>query len=49
MGIQYTITEEQTATILNHFKKDPNQAIENFELCELLDKIIDEICMNDMQ
>ena len=38
--INYTITEAQAKDICNHFGKDAD-TMENWEVCELLDKVID--------
>ena len=40
--INYHITREKDEIICNHFNKNMND-LEEYEICELLDKIIDEI------
>lgn len=40
--INYHITREQAEIICDHFNKNMND-LEEYEICELLDKIIDEI------
>lgn len=41
-AIQFTISEDQKETICNHFGKDPSE-MEDYEVCELLDQIIDDL------
>lgn len=38
----YVITQDQAEKICNHFNKDIN-SLENYEICELLDNIIDNL------
>lgn len=40
--INYHITREQAEIICKHFNKNMND-LEEYEICELLDEIIDEI------
>lgn len=40
--INYHITENQAEAIANHFKKDIRK-LEEYEICELLDTIIDHL------
>lgn len=42
--IPYKITDEQAKRICEYYGKDINQ-LEEYEICELLDKIIDELDM----
>lgn len=41
-SIDYKITLEQAEILCKHFDKDINQ-LEEYEICELLDKTIDEL------
>lgn len=40
--IDYKITRDQAETICKHFNKNIND-LEEYEICELLDKIIDKL------
>ena len=42
MMIRFQITKEQDLKIAEHFKRELNDC-EEYEICEMLDKIIDEI------
>lgn len=41
-GIMFMITTDQIDTICKHFNKNVND-LEDYEICELLDKIIDNL------
>lgn len=41
-NIVYHITPEQKDIILKYFKKE-NEELEEYQVCELLDKVIDEM------
>lgn len=41
--IGFHITEDQAKIIAAHFGKDYKE-LEEYEICELLDKLIDEVC-----
>lgn len=40
--IEFTLTSDQIKILCNHFGVNPEEQ-EDFELCELLDKIIDSV------
>lgn len=40
--IEFTLTQDQLETLCNHFGVNPEEQ-EDFELCELLDKLIDTV------
>ena len=41
-NISFTLTREQAEKICNHFGEDYND-LNEYEICEYLDKIIDEL------
>ena len=40
--IEFTLTQDQLETLCNHFGVNLEE-LEDFELCELLDKLIDSV------
>ena len=43
-SIQFIFTEEQQEIICGHFNKDKDK-LEDWEICELLDKVIDNLVL----
>lgn len=41
-AISFPLTEDQAAKVCKHYGKDIND-LQEYEICELLDKIIDEL------
>ena len=46
--LSFNVTKEQAIKICEHFGKDINK-MEDYEVCELLDKIIDNLTVNDLE